>query len=297
MKSRLLTKILNNTTYNVHNRSECIAVGSPLCSELITVDKKTLKLKYALDTFREGRNALSDKSHKDKPDELLFIWDKLQELIDNGQIKDIIEGNDEIENPIPVFTYDDEGNIIVTHTDVFGYPNKTFDGECMYENTHFRTKQEAVEKAIKEYNSAIECYDNMLKEAEEKVKKHKANKERYQSYLVKLSEINNPVKKEEQKLDEGMVTYEYGAGSSLYSLVAENKLTAYATIISHFNEFPHIVVVYKPEECKKDSWFSITGRISARLDEIFGGDGSFDKYLEENKDGIRACYETFKKIS
>jgi hypothetical protein len=54
MKARLLKKILNNTGYIINNKRDYIAVGSPLCHDLISVDKKTLKLKYALDTWGEG---------------------------------------------------------------------------------------------------------------------------------------------------------------------------------------------------------------------------------------------------
>ena len=97
MKARKLKKILNDTQYTVHETREHICVGSPLCSELFTVDKKTLKVKYALDTFREGRGALKHSS-----EHLLFIWDKLHELVDSGEIKELIEGEDVLENPLPV---------------------------------------------------------------------------------------------------------------------------------------------------------------------------------------------------
>jgi hypothetical protein len=58
MKARLLTKLLNDTKYNVNNNRDYIAVGSPMCHNLISVNKKTLKLEYALDTFHEGRKAI-----------------------------------------------------------------------------------------------------------------------------------------------------------------------------------------------------------------------------------------------
>lgn len=90
--------------------------------------------------------------------------------------------------------------------------------------------------------------------------------------------------------------YEYGAMSSKYSLKADNKLTAYATIILHYRNAPHLVVVYSPESCKEDRWANMLGQISERLDEIFGGEGSFDKYLEDHVEDIQACYRTIKQI-
>lgn len=80
--------------------------------------------------------------------------------------------------------------------------------------------------------------------------------------------------------------YEYGAMSSKFKLLAKNKLTAYATMM----------VIYTPEECKEDSWTNITGKITERLDEVFGGIGSFDKYLEEHPDEIRECYKSIERV-
>ena len=90
--------------------------------------------------------------------------------------------------------------------------------------------------------------------------------------------------------------YEYGAMSTKFKLVAKNKLTAYATMVLHYQNNAHIMVIYSPEEAKKDSWTNFTGQISERLDEVFGGDGSFDKYMEDNIDEIKECYNTIEKI-
>jgi len=97
---------------------------------------------------------------------------------------------------------------------------------------------------------------------------------------------------EKQKL----VTYEYGAMSSKYSLKAKNKLTAYCVMVGHYDRSSHLIAIYSPESSKEDSWLSITGEISKRLDEIFGGEGSFDKYFENNLSEIKECYKTIKKI-
>lgn len=93
-----------------------------------------------------------------------------------------------------------------------------------------------------------------------------------------------------------ITVYEYGAMSSKYKLEAKNKFTAYATMILHYRNSPHLMVVYEPETCKEDSWFNPNGQISERLDEIFGGKDSFDKYLSENIEEIRACYKTIKQV-
>lgn len=91
-------------------------------------------------------------------------------------------------------------------------------------------------------------------------------------------------------------TFEYGAVSSKFSCQAENKLTAYVAMCVHYNRSAHLLVIYSPEECKNDAWTSFDGKISARLDEIFGGPGAFDKYVDENGPAIAACYRTIKRL-
>lgn len=184
MKARLLTKILNDTKYTVNNNENYIAVGSPLCHDLIKVDKKDLKVKYALDTWHEGRKALE----KDSKAELLFIWDKLHELISNGEIHDIINGNDEIENPLPVFTCED-GKLIETFTDKYGYPNTTISGEIMYENTYFKTRKKAIEYGIEDCGYAIKSYERREKELLSDLEKVKNELIKYRNLVIELQSL------------------------------------------------------------------------------------------------------------
>lgn len=93
-----------------------------------------------------------------------------------------------------------------------------------------------------------------------------------------------------------LTTYEYGAMSSKYSCKAENKLTAYVTMGMHFNSSNHLIAIYSPEECKKDMWLSFDGKVSDKLDDVFGGPGKMDEYIENNVEAIRACYNTIKQL-
>lgn len=191
MKARLLTKLLNNTGYNVNNNRDYIAVGSPLCHDLISVNKKTLKVEYALDTFHEGRKCLERKDTT----ELLFIWDKLHELVESGEIKDIIEGNDEIENPLPVYTVD-EGKLIETFTDKYGWPNKTIEGETMYENTYFKTRGEAIKYGIKEAEVGIKQDTQRQKELENKLEEIKRRIDKDKSDIDYLKSLSYSLKEQ-----------------------------------------------------------------------------------------------------
>lgn len=91
--------------------------------------------------------------------------------------------------------------------------------------------------------------------------------------------------------------YEYGAMSSRYKLSADNKLIAYAAMVYHFGDSNHLIALYAPEEIKKDSWLSITGiGVAEKLDEVFGGKDSFDKYVDSHIPEIKECMNTIKQI-
>jgi len=186
MKARLLKSLLNNTLYSISNNEKYIAVGSPMCHNLFSVDKKTLEVKYAGDSFKEGRKYLLDKSNT----ELLFIFDKLTELVENGMIQEIINGNDEIENPLPVYTVRD-GRLVKSFTDKYGWPNTDHEGYTMYGNTHFDNPQQAIEYGIKEYGYAEKsAHDNYLEQMR-KAKESRMALMKYRTYLLNLKKIKS----------------------------------------------------------------------------------------------------------
>lgn len=90
---------------------------------------------------------------------------------------------------------------------------------------------------------------------------------------------------------------EYGAMSSRFRCKADSKLTAYMVALIHYGRNNFMVMLYEPKAVvEHDQWFSPTGKIAKRLDEIFGGEGSVDKYVEEHTDAIRAAYLTIERI-
>lgn len=146
MKARLLKKILNNTGYAVHHTEEKICVGSPMCHDLFNINKKTMVVEYTLGYPKKDRSSLLSESKK----EGLFIFDSLQELVDSGEINTIMGGNDEIENPIPVW-YVKDGKLIESYTDEPGWPNVTYDGILMYNNEFFTDKTKAIRRGVNEW--------------------------------------------------------------------------------------------------------------------------------------------------
>ena len=142
MKAKKLKEILN-TNYTIQETEDKICISSYYVTDLIAIDKKSLKLTYALDTFNEGRNAL-------KSEELERIWDKLSEMIKDGSIKDIINGNDSIEGMKEFWYYDNESKTIIkSYSDVLEYPIIDYTGKFIYEENCFNSDDEAKQYGIK----------------------------------------------------------------------------------------------------------------------------------------------------
>lgn len=175
MKARELKKVVPTSGYTVHETHDKICIASPMCSDLLAINKETLKLTYALDTFREGRKAL-------KSEGLTAIWDKLEELIKSGEIKYYIDGCDELKNPIPIYSIRD-GNLIIKYTEELGWPNITHDGELMYENSFFKTKEEAIKYYIK---TTIRGNQYDIERIEDNLKKEL-------EHIKRLREENKPI--------------------------------------------------------------------------------------------------------
>ena len=85
--------------------------------------------------------------------------------------------------------------------------------------------------------------------------------------------------------------------SSKYSIEAENKLTAYAAMIMYLGPASTaFITIYSPEESRKnDSWL-LAYPIVKRMDEVFGGEGSFFKYLGKHQDEINKTLDTIKRL-
>ncbi|MDR1902382.1 MAG: hypothetical protein LBQ88_08910 [Treponema sp.] len=162
MKARKLRELLGDPGYIISQGEDDIRIGSVYCTDLISVNKKTLKVKYALDTSHEGRKSL-------RSEVLQSIWDTLHRLIETGKIREIIGGKDIIENPFPVFTAR-YGKLVESVTDKYGWPNVDDDGILMYDNTHFPTKKAALKRGIEELSARIISYNRMIGEYRDKLK-------------------------------------------------------------------------------------------------------------------------------
>lgn len=154
MQSRVLKKLLQSDGYNVADYGDYIGVGNGYIHDLLHLDKQTLEITCALEP-RLGRAGLKNL-------DLIFAYDKLEALVASGMIRAIIEQDDVVENPIPVYSVVD-GVVVEDFTDQIGYPYTTLRGVQMFNNTHFATREQAIRCAIKGYGNAVEsCADTLL---------------------------------------------------------------------------------------------------------------------------------------
>ncbi len=161
MKARLLKKLLNNTNYRVHWSGNKVCIGSSLCSDLINVDATTLKLKYEMDTFREGVKSI-------KNEKLEAIWYKLEELIKSGEIKDIIEGIEEVENPVTIYKIED-GKLITAYTESNEWPNVTHDGREILNNEYALNEIDAYKRGIADLEWRDEFLTERIQEKQKEI--------------------------------------------------------------------------------------------------------------------------------
>lgn len=87
---------------------------------------------------------------------------------DPAILKCLIEEKDEFVAHLPVWSFN-ENSIIEQRCEKHGWPNVTFDGQLMYENTHFPTRALAIEAAKKSAQSTIDYYLKEIKQTEKKL--------------------------------------------------------------------------------------------------------------------------------
>lgn len=152
MKVRKLRKLLNDTNYIIQETDGKICIGSAYIHNIITIYKDTLKIKA--DDIRGF-------------EELNRIYEKCKELIENGEMRDIANGNDDITDMQPVFIFDSWEGVICSYTDNMEWPNTDHTGRLLYENTSFKTRKEAVKYGIKEMKYILE---RDVKQLEDKIR-------------------------------------------------------------------------------------------------------------------------------
>lgn len=119
----------------------CICIGSPYIYDIIRISMSGEFIKR----YDRGECVNDDLS-------------RYQREMDANPalLKRLIEQSDVFEASIPVFTYDENSNVLEFVAEKRGYPNLTHDGQMMYNNTFFATRKEAEVAALESARCRVE---------------------------------------------------------------------------------------------------------------------------------------------
>ena len=180
MKARKLKEILGETGYIIADFGDYIGIGNGYIHDIIHLDKRTKKIE--------------NKTWSDN-EVLSNIYSKLNDLIDTPEFEYIIFGNDDIGGMFPVY-FAEKGNIVEEFTDEFGYPNVTHTGRLMYENTHFRTVDQAIDQGISETEVAIQVCEQNIRDKQKELDDFKDRiiiQEKYNERYKQMKLVSNDV--------------------------------------------------------------------------------------------------------
>ena len=169
MKAAYLKELLKSgyaVAYYESKEGDYIGIGNGYIHDLIHFDLNKKKIKQ-----KNSENV-----------DLLRIKSRLLDIITKEEFQQIINDNDEIENPITIY-YEKDGEILETQCAEYGWPNTTIDGRMIYNNVYFETEMEAKYSAVKACILGIEITQDSI-ERELKIKK--ARLEDYNQRLFKL---------------------------------------------------------------------------------------------------------------
>lgn len=114
-----------------------------------------------------------DNTWTDNPDLSRYMKEFKE---DPEKLADLITTPDTFLKSVSVWTYQN-GTAISKFCEEPGYPNVTHEGELMYENVFFKTKEEAVAAARKNYQSEIRIREEILEQKQKELKEYEKDLE------------------------------------------------------------------------------------------------------------------------
>lgn len=141
----------------VHMRNGNLLVGSPYVSDLLTIEPNG----------RVTRNSVVGRDSK----ELSRIVNVIEG--DRDRFVSLFEAEDSFEQSLPVYTWNDKGEIVEELCEEYGYPNVTHAGNILYENVYFADRNTAVRRALRSLKYRVESADENQEQAERELEKRR----------------------------------------------------------------------------------------------------------------------------
>lgn len=162
--------------HNVHIRGGLITIGSAYVPDIIAFDF-------------EGKIHKKDDLFVKEGNELDRVYKAL--VSDPEMLLKLIRQEDVFERSIRVYSFN--GAEITEHfCEELGWPNVTHDGQMMYENRFTTDRNEAIEWALKEAESALKWEERRLGDLQKEIEETKTRRDHYASDVVALKALSSP---------------------------------------------------------------------------------------------------------
>lgn len=155
-----------------------ICIGSPYIHDIIVI----------------GMDGKLCRRYEDGANKNLLRYQSEMEA-DLAKLQDLIAKPDTFEKSVTVYTYDD--GIIEKQCEEPGWPNVTYDGRLMYENTFSVDKDQVIAWAKRSADLAINAYSTDIQRLEKDLADRRAELEHHRSYREGLERLYPGVKAEE----------------------------------------------------------------------------------------------------
>lgn len=139
-----------------------LSVGSEYIPNLITIDLNNMRMCYTMGIYHTDRSEISSQN-------LLGIWDKLQSLIDDGTLHEIISKDDVVDNPATVYRVID-GELKSFEATGDSFPHTLLNGELIYNNVYFKNPCDALISGYSENCLTINYNNREINELSERLK-------------------------------------------------------------------------------------------------------------------------------
>ncbi|WP_315922409.1 hypothetical protein [Mesorhizobium sp. SP-1A] len=161
--------------HNVHVRGGLITIGSAYVPDIIAFDF-------------EGKIHKKDDLFVREGNELDRVYKAL--VSDPELLLKLIRQEDVFERSIRVYSY--EGAEITEHfCEELGWPNLTHDGQMMYNNRFTTDRNEAIEWALEDAESAVEWEDKRLGDLQKEIEETKTRRDRYAANIETLKALSS----------------------------------------------------------------------------------------------------------
>lgn len=155
----------------VHVDAHGFCISSELAQYLIVVNLEgRITKRYGTDGWGKNEDLLRYQKEIDADPELC---------------RRLLMEPDVFSQSLPVWTFNG-GDIIEKQCEEYGWPNCTHDGEMMYDNRHFKTREEAVKEAIEEAESGLRFSMTQVKIESERLNNFATFMDRCRKDLNKL---------------------------------------------------------------------------------------------------------------